>query len=248
MSSTVAGSVTESSILKDSRVAGIWYAVLTVLSVFGVLYADSTFSVSGDAAATASRILANEWMYRLGIASNLAGQACFVFVGLAFYKLFQSVDKNQARSLLALVVASVPVAFLNMLNKFAPIILLGDSSFLKAFAPAQLQALAMMFIELQKYGTLIVGVFWGLWLLPLGLLVYKSRFFPRILGVLLLVNGASYILDSFMGLLFPGVRAAIAPAISALLAIGEIPFLLWLLARGARIPASKLQSTMEEQS
>lgn len=221
---------------KSARVAGIWYALLTVFSVFGILLVDSRFYVPGDAAATANSILAGEWLFRLGIASNLAGQACFIFVGLAFYRLFESVDKEQARLMAALVVAGVPIAFLNMLNKFAPIILLGGSGSLKAFPPAQLQALAMLFIELQKYGTLIVEVFWGLWLLPLGLLVFKSGYFPRILGVLLVINCASYVLDCLMAILFPGVRAMLSPVMNALSAIGEIPFLLWLLIRGARNP------------
>ena len=230
---------TEWSLRKSARVAGIWYALLTVLSVFGILFVDSRFYVSGDAAATAGRILAGQWLFRLGIASNLAGQTCFIFVGLAFYRLFESVDKEQARSMLALVVASVPIAFLNMLNKFAPVILLGDSGFLKAFQPAQLQALAMLFIELQKYGTLIVEVFWGLWLLPLGLLVFKSGFFPKVLGVLLVINCGSYVLDCLMAILFPGVRAVLSPITNALSAIGEIPFLLWLIIRGARDPTRK---------
>lgn len=222
---------------RDARVAGAWYAVLTVLTVFGILYADSRFYVAGDAAATAGRILADPWMFRLGIASNLAGQACQLFVGLAFYRLFERVDEEQARTLLALVVAMVPIAFLNMLNKFAPLILLGDSPFTKAFEPTQLQALAMLFIELQKYGTLIVGVFWGLWLLPLGLLVFKSGYFPKVLGVLLVINFASYMVDCLLVLLFPSVRVLVLPILMMLMAVGEVPFLLWLLIRGARAPA-----------
>jgi hypothetical protein len=231
--------VVEASPRRSARVAGIWYAILTVLTIFGIVFADSRFYVPGDAAATAGRILADDLLFRLGIASNLAGQACQIFVGLAFYRLFKAVDKGQARTMLALVVAMVPIAFLNMLNKFAPLILLGNSAFLKAFEPAQLQALAMLFIELQKYGTVIVGVFWGLWLLPLGLLVFKSGYFPKILGVLLVINFAGYLLDCFMALLFPGVRAIVSPILITLQAIGEVPFLLWLLIRGARNPARK---------
>jgi Domain of unknown function (DUF4386) len=228
--------VVEPSPRKIARVAGLWYALLTAFGVFGIVYADSQFYVPGDTAATAGKILASEWIFRLGIASNLASQICFIFLGLAFFKLFESVDANQARTLLALVVASVPIAFLNMLNKFAPLILLGDSAFSRTFEPAQLQALAMLFIELQKYGTLIVGVFWGLWLLPLGLLVFKSGYFPKIFGILLLIGFGCYLLDSLMAVLFPEARESISPIMSALLAIGEIPFLVWLLIWGARNP------------
>jgi hypothetical protein len=126
------------------------------------------------------------------------------------------------------------VAFLNMLGKFAPLILLGNASYMKAFEPGQMQALAMLFIDLQRYGALTVEVFWGLWLLPLGLLVYKSGLFPRILGVLLLINCAAYVLDFLLAVIWPGVRTSVAAILNALSAVGEIPFLLWLLIRGAR--------------
>ena len=227
----------ETSPRKAANAARIWYALLTVFSIFGILYADARFYVPGDAAATAGAILADELLFRLGIASNLAGQVCQLFVGLALYKLFKSVDKDQARSLLALVVAMVPIAFLNMLNKFAPIILLGDSAFIKTFEPAQLQALALLFIELQKYGILIAGVFWGLWLLPLGLLVFKSGYFPKFLGVLLVIGCAGYILNCLAAFLFPGAREIISPITEALSAIGELPFVLWMIILGARNPA-----------
>jgi hypothetical protein len=114
--------IAESSLRKDARVAGILYALLAAFSVFGIMYADSRFSVAGDAVAMAARIRADEFLFRLGIASALAGQVCQLFLGLAFYRLFRSVNKDQARWLLALVIAMVPVAFLNMLNKFAPTI------------------------------------------------------------------------------------------------------------------------------
>jgi hypothetical protein len=229
--------VDEPSPRETARGARIWYALLVVFSVLGILFADSRFYVPGDAAATVGRIMAGEWLFRLGIASNLAGQVCQIFLGLVLYRLFQSVDRNRARSLLALVVAMVPIAFLNMLNKFAPLILLRDSAFLKAFDQAQLQALAMLFIELQKYGTLIAGVFWGLWLLPLGLLVFKSGFFPRILGVLLLIGCAGYLLECLVAFLFPGARAIVSPIAQGLSAIGELPFVLWVIIRGARNPS-----------
>jgi hypothetical protein len=219
---------------REARIAGAWYAVMAVLTAFGILFVDARLYVPGDAAATAARIMADQWTYRLGIASALAGQVIQVIVGLAFYRLFKSVDKRQARTMIALVIAMVPVAFFNMLAKFAPLILLGDPGYLKAFQPDQLRALAMLFIDLQRYGTLIVEVFWGLWLLPLGLLVYKSGLFPRVLGILLVVNCAAYLVDFLLAVLWPGVRVSAAPILNPLCAVGEIPFLLWLLIRGSR--------------
>jgi hypothetical protein len=224
---------------REARIAGAWYAVLAVLSMFGILFVDARMYVPGDAAATAARILADPWIYRVGIASTLLGQVAQVMVGLAFYRLFRLVDKGLARTMLALVVAMVPVAFLNMLNKFAPLILLGEPTYLKAFEPGQLQALSMLFIELERYGTLIVEVFWGLWLLPLGLLVYRSRVFPRALGILLVVNCAAYLVDFLLAVVWPETRTEVAPVLNALCAVGEIPFLLWLLIRGSAATSRK---------
>ncbi len=212
--------------------------LLFVFSMFGIMYVDSRFYVPGDAAATAGKILADGLLFRLGIVSNLIGQACQIFVGLALYRLFQSVDKDQARALLALVVAMVPVAFLNMLNKFAPLILLGDPGLLKAFDPAQLQALAMLFVELQRYGTLIAGVFWGLWLIPLGLLVFKSGYFPKVLGILLLIGCAGFIVDSLTAFILPSASSIMTP-IGNVLSMGELTFILWFVIKGVRTPARK---------
>jgi hypothetical protein len=227
---------------KVASAARIWYVFLMAFSIFGIMYADARFYAPGDAAATAGRILADELLFRLGIASGLAGQVCQLFVGLALYRLFKPVDKDQARTLLALVVAMVPIAFLNMLNKFAPLILLGDSAFLEAFGPAQLQALAMLFIELQKYGTLIAEVFWGLWLLPLGLLVLESGYFPKFLGVLLEIGCVGYIVHSLIAFILPDALPVVSPIANAAAAIGELPFVLWVVIGGARNPARNVDA------
>jgi hypothetical protein len=225
-----------------AQFAGVWYIIFLAFGAFEMLVADARFSVPGNAAETAARIVADGWLFRLGIVSGLAGQVCFVFLGLAFYKLFRPVGKDMARTLLCLVIASVPIAFLNMLNKLAPLLLLGGSDFLKVFPAGQLQALAMMFIELQKYGTVIAGVFWGLWLLPLGTLVFRSGWFPRVFGILLLAGGACYLLDSLLAFVLPDLRESISPILNGLLTIGEVPFILWLLVRGPR-----WNSTQERQ-
>ncbi|OHE66875.1 MAG: hypothetical protein A2Z99_13400 [Treponema sp. GWB1_62_6] len=222
---------------QTAQAARVWYVLLTAFSVFGILVADARFYVPGDAAATVARILAEEGLYRLGIASVLAGQACQIFLGLVLYRLFKPVNKDRARTLLALVIAMVPIAFLNMLNKFVPLILMGNSAFAQAFDPSQLQALSMLSLELQKVGTLVAGVFWGLWLIPLGLLVLKSGYFPRILGVLLLVACAGYLADSFVAFTLPAFSGTIAPIAHALAALGEMPFALWMIFRGAKDPA-----------
>lgn len=223
--------------LKASRVAGFWYLALAVFGGFGIAWADAHFLVAGNAAATAALVRSEDLFFRLGIYSNLIGQACFVMVGLGFYRLFKPVNANQARILAALVIAAVPIAFLNMVFKFGALLLV-DPSMFAAIPVAEKDALVLWLLEVQKYGTQIASVFWGLWLLPLGVLTWQSGWFPKVLGVLLLVNGAAYVLDSALVMTLPTVHSAAGPVLAALLPIGEIPFLLWVLIRGARVKAT----------
>jgi magnesium-transporting ATPase (P-type) len=152
----------DASTKRTAREAGLWYALVTVFSIFGIIYADFRFYMAGDAAATAARILGDTWLYRAAIASNLVGQVCQIFVGLAFYKLFAAVDGSKARTMLGLVLTMVAIAFLNMLGKFAPLVLLENPALAQAFGTKEATALAFLFLELQRYGTVIVGIFWGL--------------------------------------------------------------------------------------
>jgi hypothetical protein len=166
--------------------------------------------------------------------SNLAGQIIFLFLVLALYRLLKSVDGNQAKLMVALVVASVPVACLSMLFQFAPLLLLGGAPYLKAFEPVQLRAQAMIFLELYGYGIVLVGIFWGLWLLPFGTLVYRSGFLPKILGVFLYIGCFGYLIDSLSRFLFPVYAGIFDPVVMVTGLIGEIPVLLWLLLKGAK--------------
>ena len=224
----------ENSPLRASRIAAFWYLGLAVFGAYGILGANAHFLVPGDAVATAALIRADGLLFRIGIASNLVAQVCFLFAGLAFYRLFVTVNKPVALTLVALVVAAVPIDFLNTVFRFAPLVLLGDTPYLRVFDPGQLQALALFFLKLQDYGTDIVGIFWGLWLFPLGLLTWQSKFLPKVLGALLVVNGLTYVVDSLLIMVFPDVHVLFLPVTTVLQIIGEIPFLLWLLVRGAR--------------
>ena len=136
--------------------------------------------------------------------------------------------------LLALVVAAVPVAFLGLLTKFVPLLLWANPVFAQVFEPAQLQALSLLSIQLAQHSILMVGIFWGLWLLPLGILVWKSGFLPRVLGILLVINCAAYVVDSLLAVILPETRTALGPVMTMLQIIGEVPLLLWLLIRGAK--------------
>jgi len=221
------------NIIKNAgRSAGLLYAIASIFGVFALLYVPSKLMVHGDAATTARNIAASETLFRLGIAGNLIGQALFVFVALALYDLLKPINQRQALAMLTLILVSIPIAFLNELNAIAALILVRGGDFLARVDQPQREALAMMFLRLHGHGFDIAGIFWGLWLFPLGLLVYRSGFLPRILGVGLMVNCFAYPINSFTALVVPQCEAMVSRWTSPL-QFCELAFMLWLLVMGA---------------
>ena len=222
-----------------ARTAGLLYLIVAVTGGFSMLYVPSLI-VPGDAGATASSLLAHESLFRLGIVSGLVCQVAFVLLALALYQLFKDVNRTHASVMVALVVAAAPVAFVNMLNQVAALRVLTGADYLGVFEANQLNALMMLFLDLHSQGLLILEIFWGLWLVPLGLLVMKSGFMPRTLGVLLLIGAFGYCLDFLTRLLFPAFAASVSP-IAGLTKFGELAMVLWLLIRGTgpRSPAGE---------
>jgi uncharacterized protein DUF4386 len=217
-----------------ARIAGLLYLAVAVTGGFSMLYVPSLI-VPGNAAATAEALAAHESMFRLGIVSGLLCQVAFLFLALALYRLFRGVDETHASAMVALVVAAVPVAFLNMLNQLAALHVLTAPAHLGAFEKDQLDALMMLFLDLYGLGLLIVEIFWGLWLVPLALLILRSRFVPAFLGVLLIVAFAGYVADVLARLLFPSHAAAVA-SIAGASKFGEVVLILWLLVKGVNTP------------
>jgi len=219
---------------KTARIAGALYLLMAVTGLFGIMYVPSTIIVSGDATASVNNILASELLFRAGIVSNLICQTTFIFLVTVLYRLFKEVNKKHALLMLALVVVSVPIAFLNMLNQIIALQLLSGSDFLKAFEPEQLNALVMVFLNLYTEGIAVVEIFWGLWLLPFGLLVFKSGFVPRIFGVLLMLACFAYLTESVTHLLFPRYGHTVMLIVSMPQAVGELAMMLWLLIKGVK--------------
>jgi hypothetical protein len=226
------------AILRRSRIAGLWYLAMAITGPIGILIIPSALVVDGDAAATAAKLAASSSLWRLGILAYLISQLVFIPIVLSFRSLFASVDRALARLMTALVVAAVPLAILNLLGYAAPLLIL-DGGYMAAFSQAQREALALLSIDLMRQGEILVGFFWGLWLLPLGILVWKSGWFPKVFAILLCLGGLGYLVDGTVALIAPAVRPAIAPAIGVTGFVGEVPFLLWLLIRGARSRAGE---------
>jgi hypothetical protein len=218
---------------KAARVAGLLYLLACIPAPFSLIYVPRTLIVPGNATATASKILASESMFRIGIAGELINGIGFVFAVLALYRLLKGVSKQQASLMVTLYMISVPISFLNVLNEVGALILLRGADFLSVFTRPQLDALAMVFLRLHSHGVVVVAIFWGLWLFPFGVLVYRSGFLPRILGVLLVINGFAYVIPSFTALLLPQYRDVVS-RIALPFLLGEAAIVLWFLIRGAR--------------
>ena len=222
------------SLRKTARIAGIFYLGMAITGVFGLMYVPSTLYVTGDANATAENIRGNEMLFRSGIVSNLACQILFIFLVLQLYKLFKSVNQSRARLMVGLVIASVPVAFLNIINQSIALLLVSDAGFLSVFHKAETNAMLMLFLKLHNEGIAVAEIFWGLWLFPFGQLVYHSGFIPRIFGVLLIINFIAYMISSLTYLLFPQYHDVVANAMIVPQSVGEFAMLFWLLIKGVR--------------
>lgn len=218
------------------RFAGLLYVLTSIFGFFAMGYVPGKLIVDGNAAATAGNIAAHETLFRLGIAGGLIGQAGFIFVAWALYALFKGVNQRQAALMVILIVVQVPIAFLNELNSIAALVLVRGADFLSIFDKPQREALAMLFLNLHDHGFNVAEIFWGLWLFPLGLLVYRSRFLPRFLGVWLALAGFAWVILSLTSLLLPQYQHRVY-TLSQPASFGEIVFMFWLLIKGARPPA-----------
>lgn len=220
---------------KAARIAGAVYLSMVFTAPFSLIYVPNTLIVRGNATATASNILAHEMLFRLGIVADLISSVIFVCLAIALYRLLSGVNKTQASLMVALVLVSVAVGFMDVLNNIAALTLFRGGEFLGIFDKPQRDALAMLFLRLHGQGIVINEIFWGLWLVPFGVLVIRSRFLPRILGAWLILNGFAYVAISFTGLLVPQYNAIVYNIAFPVL-FGEMAIALWLLIKGAKVP------------
>ena len=218
---------------KTARVAGFAYFVFALISVFTFIWLPSQVVVSGDAAATARNIATSDFLLRLSLAGTLVAMTLFVFVVLTLYRLFKNIDRGAAMHMVTFVVIGVTATVVDIFNSLAALVLLSGADFLAVFEKAQLESFAYAFLRLHTQASNVIGVFWGLWLFPFGLLVVKSGFIPRSFGVLLWIAGFGYVLNSIVTLLLPQYGPTAAQLTSPLL-LGELPVIFWLMIVGAR--------------
>ena len=230
------------AIKKQARTAGLLYLLLAIVAPIGLLVIPNQLVVSGDATATADRIMASGSLWRLGTALELIASIIFVFLAVALYWLFKRVNESHALLMMILALLSVPISFLSASYEIIAQSIYNGPAFLSGLEPAQLDSLGYMFLRMHTEGKGVETIFWGLWLLPFGLLVMRSGFIPRFLGVLLLVAGSGYVIGFFGPLLVPQYSSLIGQ-ITMVLVFGELPIVLWLVIWGAKVkPTEALTS------
>ena len=228
--------------VKAARIGGGIYLLMVLTAPFSLIYVPSKLIVRGNALATADNILAHETMFRLSIFGDLIGHVIFICLAVALYRLLSNVNKTWAILMVSFVLVSAAVGFLNALNNIAAVILFRGGEFLDVIDKTQRDALGMLFVRLHSQGEFISEIFWGVWLFPFGLLVYRSGFLPRLLGVWLIVACFAWIALSITALFFPSHYGAaftwLQPAFFA-----EMAIMLWLLIRGANLSALPAEAT-----
>jgi hypothetical protein len=220
------------SIKKTARMAGLLYLIFMVTLILSSVIR-SKLIVFGNAAATAHQIMVSEWLFRIGFISELVSAVFFILAAWALYRLLKPVNKYLALLFVLLNLGGVAIECINMLNLLAALLLLSGADYLKVFQIDQLQALAMFFLNLYTNGFIICQIFYGVWLFPLGYLVFKSGFLPKILGVLLMMDCFGVLIWFFQFFLFPGYELITYPGL-AISFVAELSLSLWLLIKGVQ--------------
>jgi len=222
------------SLKKQSRIAAALYFLNALPAPFALLYVPGVLIVRGNAIATANNVRDSETLLRLGMGAELFSSTVVIFAVLAFYSLFKAVSGKQARAMLILMLLSTPISYLNVLNDLAALTLARGPAFLAIFDQPQRDTLAFFFLRLHNQGFVLAQIFWGLWLFPFGILIMRSGFIPRFVGISVIVAGCGYVIAS-CAILFLPAHGALISQYAMILGIGELS-LIWMLIWGVKEP------------
>jgi hypothetical protein len=217
-----------------ARSAGVLYLLVGIFGGFAEGFVDPKMYVAGNARSTARNVVANSGLVRLGVVAHLLDGTCFVFLAMTLYVLLQHVRQSVARAMLVLVALATGIICLNAVFQFEGLRVATDSSYAAAFGSAGSNALVLLLLDTQHYGTLIAQVFFGLWLVPLGYLAHQSGLFPRWLAALLILGGVCYLADLLAAFLAPDLGQRIHALVIIPSAIAEISMVLYLLVIGVK--------------
>ena len=221
---------------KTARLAGALYLATAVVGPFGLLYVPTTVIVPGDATATAANLLAYETLFRWGLVADLFAGTTLILAVLLLYRLLRVVNPTPAAAMAILYLVSVPLGLTSAAHKLGALAVVEGADVYAAFSEPQREALAMMLIRLGNPATVVAELFWGLWLFPLGWLVIRSGFLPKALGILLIANGAAYVVMCLTSLVMPDYQDIPGKYLFPAL-FGELWLALWLAIKGVQMPA-----------
>ncbi len=217
-----------------AQVAGLLYLVVGVFGGFAVGYVGPLIYAPGNAATSAANVVANAGLVRIAVVADLLQATVFVFLAMVLYMLLKDVSKAAARSMVILVAIATTIMCLNEVFQFSALLVATDHSYATAFGAAGANAIVMVLLELYHYGFVIGQIFFGLWLIPLSYLAYRSGVFPKVLGGVLVLGGVSYLADTVIALMAPDVSRQIHSAFAIAPAIAEIGMVVYLLWMGVR--------------
>ena len=221
-----------------ARIAGALYLLNGIFSAFALLFVYANVYVPGDAATSARNLLANSGLVRMGVVADLVQATVWVFLALTLYRLLQHVNKSVASAMVVLVAIGAGIVMLNEIFGFEALRVATGAVNLASIGPAASNAMALLLLDAQHYGLLIAQIFFGLWLVPLGYLAYKSEWFPRALGVVLVLGAVCYIVDMLALFLVPDVGKAMHGFVTIPSAIAEVSMVLYLLVIGVKTKKS----------
>jgi hypothetical protein len=221
--------------IEPARTAGLIYLVVVVTGIFSLAYVPSQLIISGDAEKTVASAAARQGLLRAGIATAFIRDIAFLLLPLAFYRLLAHKNRNIAKVMVVFAVVGVPISLGALINLLQMLTLLSGKAYLANYSGDQLNAAVMLALAKYNSGILVASIFWGLWLLPLGYLMFHSGMLPKVLGVLLMLGCLGYLVNVFGETLIAGYSSTIFPRIArAPASLGEIGTCLWLVAFGVR--------------
>jgi hypothetical protein len=227
-------SMTDKSIMdspnKLARMTGVLYILVILTGIASETLVRNFLFVPGDITTTVNNILAHESIFRLGFVISLTRYVVFIFMVLALYKLLRPVNKDWSLAMVAFALVSISIGMVSLLFQYAAPLLLSSDGYSTLFTTDQWHAQVLFFINMQMLGDKASQIL-AVWLLPLGYLVYKSGFFPKILGVLLIIAGVGYLTDFLIFFLLPNLNGQVA----GFAFLGELLFPLWLLIKGVNV-------------
>ena len=225
--------------IRVARLAGFLYLLIIVFGLIAQVFVRDNLVDYNNASTTAKNIIASEFWFRFGFVSELLMLICDIGVATILYLLLK--EFNKALSLLSTFFRLACIIILSVvaLSHYAALFFISDAQYLTVFNSGQLEAFALLSIKLHGSGYNISLLFFGFHLVILGYLIYSSESFPKLLGILLLMGGLCYILNSITWFLFPAFVKIIYPAILIPCSIGELIFSLWLLIKGIRVSPMK---------